>query len=163
VGVLKPRERCGASGDRPRANADLQRGPAGKLVCGFLGARLGVLATVLITEGATAAGIVALLPLPIGVAMLLPAMGVAFNGTSSVLYGTVHELVTAQRRERAFGVFYTGSIGAGVVWPALYGLLSDTIELTTAILLIATIVLLTLPLAWQLRRFLSRRAATIAG
>jgi FSR family fosmidomycin resistance protein-like MFS transporter len=41
-------------------------GAAGKLVCGFLGARLGVLPTVLITEGATAAGILLLLPLPIG-------------------------------------------------------------------------------------------------
>src|SRR6201997_689132 len=32
-------------------------GAAGKLVCGFIGARLGVLTTVLIAEGATAAGI----------------------------------------------------------------------------------------------------------
>ena len=35
-------------------------GAAGKLVCGFLGARLGVLPTVLLTEGATAVGILAL-------------------------------------------------------------------------------------------------------
>ena len=70
-------------------------GAAGKLVCGFLGARLGVLPTVLITEGATAAGILALLPLPIGAALaLLPLIGVALNGTSSVLYGTVPDLVT---------------------------------------------------------------------
>jgi MFS transporter, FSR family, fosmidomycin resistance protein len=41
-------------------------GAAGKLVCGFLGARLGVLPTVLLTEGATAAGILVLLPLPLG-------------------------------------------------------------------------------------------------
>jgi MFS transporter, FSR family, fosmidomycin resistance protein len=54
------------------------------------GARLGVLPTVLLTEGATAAGILALLPLPIGAALaLLPVIGVALNGTSSVLYGTV--------------------------------------------------------------------------
>jgi FSR family fosmidomycin resistance protein-like MFS transporter len=78
-------------------------GAAGKLVCGFLGARLGVLPTVLITEGATAVGILALLPLPIGAALaLLPVIGVALNGTSSVLYGTVPDLVTADRRETAF-------------------------------------------------------------
>jgi MFS family permease len=130
-------------------------GAAGKLVCGFLGARLGVLSTVLITEGATAAGILALLPVPFGVALaLLPIIGVVLNGTSSVLYGTVPELVTADRRESAFGLFYTGTIGAGALAPALYGLFSDAIGLTPAMLIIAAVVLLALPLAWQLRRAL---------
>jgi len=138
-------------------------GVAGKLVCGFLGARLGVLTTVLITEGATAAGILALLPVPLGGALaLLPIIGVALNGTSSVLYGTVPELVTAERRESAFGVFYTGTIGAGALAPALYGLLSDAIGLTPAMLLVAVVVLLTLPLAWQLTRVL-RAIASPAG
>jgi MFS family permease len=135
-------------------------GAAGKLVCGFLGARLGVLPTVLITEGATAVGILALLPLPIGAALaLLPVIGVALNGTSSVLYGTVPDLVTADRRETAFGVFYTGTIGAGALSPALYGLFSDAIGLTPAMLLVAAVVLLTLPLAWQLTRVLRALAS----
>src|SRR5215469_9989698 len=132
-------------------------GAAGKLVCGFLGARLGVLPTVLLTEGATAAGIFTLLPLPFGPALvLLPIIGVALNGTSSVLYGTVPDLVSAQQRETAFGVFYTGTIGAGALSPALYGLLGDAIGLTLAMLLVALVVLMTLPLAWQLTRFLNR-------
>jgi MFS transporter, FSR family, fosmidomycin resistance protein len=131
-------------------------GAAGKLVCGYLGARLGVLPTVLLTEGATAALIVALLPLPFGPALvLLPMIGVALNGTSSVLYGTVPDLVTARQRETAFGVFYTGTIGAGALSPALYGLFGDAIGLTAAMLLVAVIVLLTLPLAWQLTRVLN--------
>jgi MFS transporter, FSR family, fosmidomycin resistance protein len=83
---------------------------------------------------------------------LLPVIGVALNGTSSVLYGTVPDLVTAQQRETAFGVFYTGTIGAGAFSPALYGLLGDVIGLTRVMLLIALFVLLTLPLAWQLTR-----------
>ena len=137
-------------------------GAAGKLVCGFLGAGLGVLPTVLITEGATAAGILALLPLPIGAALaLLPLIGVALNGTSSVLYGTVPDLVTADRRETAFGVFYTGTIGAGALSPALYGLFSDAIGLTPAMLLVAAIVLLTLPLAWKLTRVLGAVASDL--
>jgi MFS transporter, FSR family, fosmidomycin resistance protein len=137
-------------------------GAAGKLVCGFLGARLGVLPTVLITEGATAAGILLLLPLPIGAALaLLPLIGVALNGTSSVLYGTVPDLVTADRRETAFGVFYTGTIGAGALSPALYGLFSDAIGLTPAMLLVAAVVLLTLPLAWKLTRVLSAIASDL--
>jgi MFS transporter, FSR family, fosmidomycin resistance protein len=114
-----------------------------------------MLPTVLITEGATAAGILALLPLPIGPALaLLPLIGIALNGTSSVLYGTVPELVTAERRDSAFGVFYTGTIGAGALSPVLYGLVGDAMSLPAAMLLVAAIVLLTLPLAWRLRRFL---------
>jgi len=131
-------------------------GAAGKLVCGFLGARLGVLATVLLTEGATAAGILALLPLPVGASLaILPVIGVALNGTSSVLYGTVPELVTEQQRETAFGMFYTGTVGAGALSPALYGLFGDAFGLTPAMLLAAAVVLLTLPLAWWLTRVLT--------
>jgi MFS transporter, FSR family, fosmidomycin resistance protein len=130
-------------------------GAAGKLVCGLVGARLGMLPTVLITEGATAAGILALLPLPIGPTLaLLPLIGIALNGTSSVLYGTVPELVTPERRDSAFGVFYTGTIGAGALSPVLYGLVGDAMSLTAAMLLVAAVVLLTLPLAWRLSRFL---------
>jgi MFS transporter, FSR family, fosmidomycin resistance protein len=136
-------------------------GAAGKLVCGFLGARLGMLPTVLITEGATAAGIVALLPPPIGAALaLLPFLGAALNGTSSVLYGTVPDLVPADCRESAFGVFYTGTIGAGALAPALYGLLSDAIGLTPAMLLVSAF-LLTLPLAWKLTHVLSTVASDL--
>jgi predicted MFS family arabinose efflux permease len=111
---------------------------------------------VLLTEGATAALIGAILPLPFSPALvLLPIIGVALNGTSSVLYGTVPDLVTVQQRETAFGVFYTGTIGAGALSPALYGVFGDAIGLTPAMLLVAAIVLLTLPLAWQLTRVLN--------
>jgi MFS transporter, FSR family, fosmidomycin resistance protein len=139
-------------------------GAAGKLVCGFLGARLGVLPSILVTEGATAAGIVALLPLPLGAALaLLPVIGIALNGTSSVLYGTVPELVPVQERERAFSIFYTGAIGAGALAPVLYGLLGDAVDLSAALGLIAAIVLLTLPMAWRLTRFLDARPSGVGA
>jgi MFS family permease len=98
-------------------------GAAGKLVCGLLGARLGVLRAVVMTEVATALGIFALAPLPLyGALACLPLIGVALNGTSSVLYGTVPELVTPARREQAFGLFYTGTIGGGAIAPVLMDL-----------------------------------------
>ena len=137
-------------------------GAAGKLVCGWLGARLGVLKAVFLTEGLTAAGIVALLPLPLsGALLVLPLIGVALNGTSSVLYGTVPELVPPERRQRAFGIFYTGGIGAGALSPVLYGLVSDLIDVPVMMMLIAAVVLLTLPLTWGLRPALRRIA--VAG
>src|ERR1044072_1891219 len=71
-------------------------GAIGKLVCAWIGARIGVVATVWLTEGLTALGIVALIMLPLEFALvLLPAIGVALNGTSSVLYGSGPLLVEA--------------------------------------------------------------------
>jgi MFS family permease len=127
-------------------------GAVGKLVCAFIGARIGVIATVWLTELVTAAGIAALLPLPLESAMvLLPVIGVALNGTSSVLYGSVPDLVEPSRHSRAFGIFYTGTIGAGAVSPAIYGLLGDAVGAPTALMVIAAVVLLTLPLTLALR------------
>src|SRR5271156_89334 len=53
-------------------------GAAGKLACAFIGARIGAIATVWLTEGFTAAGIFALLPLPLAPALaFLPLIGIA--------------------------------------------------------------------------------------
>ena len=126
-------------------------GACGKLVCGWLGARVGVVRATWITEGATAAGILALLPLPLFAGMaVLPLIGVALNGTSSVLYGTVPEIVAPERRQRAFSIFYTGAVGAGALSPILYGLVSDLLSIPAMMVLVASIVLVTLPLSWRL-------------
>ena len=101
-------------------------GAFGKAACGWLGARLGVLATVVTTEVGTAAAILTVLALPLAPSLaLLPLLGVMLNGTSSVLYGTVPELVTAKRIERAFALFYTGTLGSSALAPVLYGRLGD--------------------------------------
>ena len=132
-------------------------GATGKFVCGVLAARVGVLRTVILTEGGTALGIVALLPLPLAATfVLLPLIGVALNGTSSVLYGTVAELAPAERRARAFAIFYTCTIGAGAISPWLYGWVSDGIGLTATLVLIGVAVLLVLPLSLPLRPALRR-------
>jgi MFS family permease len=127
-------------------------GAVGKLVCAFIGARIGAVATVWLTEAVTAFGIIALLPLPLEAAMvLLPVVGIALNGTSSVLYGSVPALVEPQRRQRAFSIFYTGTIGAGAVSPAIYGVLGDAVGVSIALTVIAAIVLVTLPITFILR------------
>jgi MFS family permease len=127
-------------------------GATGKLVCGWLGQRLGVVRATWLTEGMTAAGILVLLPLPLfaGTAVL-PLIGIALNGTSSIIYGTVPELVPPERRQRAFGIFYTGGVGAGALSPVLYGLMSDLFSVPTMMTVIAAIVLVTFPLVWWLR------------
>ncbi|WP_431272182.1 MFS transporter [Dankookia sp. P2] len=93
-------------------------GAAGKFACGHLGARIGLLRTVLATEAGTALAILGVLALPLVPALaLLPLLGVMLNGTSSVLYGTVPELTSPERTERAFAMFYTGTIGSGALSP----------------------------------------------
>lgn len=128
-------------------------GAAGKLVCAWLGEKLGVLRTVWLTEGGTALAILAMLPLPLEACfMLLPLVGVALNGTSSVIYGTVPELVSDEKRTRAFGIFYTGTIGGGATAPIIYGLFSDAIGVPGMMVIVSGVVLATLPLSWWLCR-----------
>jgi FSR family fosmidomycin resistance protein-like MFS transporter len=135
-------------------------GAAGKLICGWLGVRLGVVRATFVTEGLTAAGILLLLPLPLTAGLVvLPLIGVALNGTSSVLYGTVPELVAPERRQRAFSIFYTGGVGAGALAPVLYGFASDLADVPTMMLFVAAVVLVTLPLAWRLGPYLHHIAA----
>jgi MFS transporter, FSR family, fosmidomycin resistance protein len=128
-------------------------GAFGKLACAWIGARIGVVATVWVTEGFTALGILALLPLPLEFALvLLPAIGVALNGTSSVLYGTVPRLVAPEARTRAFSIFYTGTIGSGAIAPICYGLVGDALGVPLALTVVAALVLVTLPLVLVIRR-----------
>ena len=90
--------------------------------------------------------------------VLLPVIGMALNGTSSVLYGSVPDLVAPERRARAFSVFYTGTIGAGAVAPVIYGVVGDALGVTTALVVVAGIVLLTLPLSLVLKPALAPRS-----
>lgn len=131
-------------------------GAAGKFACGWLGARMGVLWTVLTTEVGTAALIVAVLLLPLAPALAtLPLLGLMLNGTSSVLYGTVPELAPQGRTERAFAIFYTGNIGSGAVAPVLYGFLGDAAGAQAATLATAATAVAIVPLACMLARRLA--------
>lgn len=127
-------------------------GAAGKLVMGWVGDRLGVVPSVILTEIATTLLILALLPLSLPVALvLLPAVGLMLNGTSSVLYGTIPEFVSPERRTHAFAIFYTGGSVAGATGPLLAGLLGDVVGLTTALAVVACIAVTTVPMVWALR------------
>lgn len=127
-------------------------GAFGKLLCGYLGARIGMMKTVWITESATALLILLSVWLPLAAMMaLLPLLGLALNGTSSVLYGTVPELAGAGKREQAFARFYTGTIGGGALAPVLFGRLGDVAGVPVAVMALAALLLLTLPLSYRVQ------------
>lgn len=132
-------------------------GAFGKLFCGYLGARIGMMKTVWATESLTSLCIVLAVWLPLsGVMVMLPVLGLALNGTSSVLYGVVPELAAAGKHEQAFAWFYTGTIGAGALSPVLFGRLGDAMGVSVALCALAALLLLTLPLSWRVQKALVR-------
>ncbi|MGY2271997.1 MULTISPECIES: MFS transporter [Pseudomonas] len=128
-------------------------GAFGKLLCGYLGARIGMMKTVWLTETSTALLIVAAVYVPLaGLMAMLPLLGLVLNGTSSVLYGAVPDLAGAGKREQAFAVFYTGTIGGGALAPVVFGGVGDALGVSLAVMVLAGVLLVTLPLAWVVRR-----------
>ncbi|WP_236298296.1 MFS transporter, partial [Pseudomonas simiae] len=113
-------------------------GAFGKLFCGYLGARIGMMRTVWLTESSTALLIVAAVYLPLTRLMvMLPLLGLVLNGTSSVLYGAVPDLAGAEKREQAFAVFYTGTIGGGALAPVVFGGVGDALGVPVAVMVLA--------------------------
>jgi len=128
-------------------------GAFGKLVCGYLGARIGMMRTVWLTESSTALLIVAAVYMPLTALMvMLPLLGLVLNGTSSVLYGAVPDLAGAGKREQAFAMFYTGTIGGGALAPMVFGGVGDALGVPVAVMVLAGVLLVTLPLAWGVQR-----------
>jgi len=128
-------------------------GMVGKLACGYLADRVGIIRTVVATEIATGVGILLTLVLPSPWSFfLLPLIGIALNGTSSVLYGTIGDLVEGDRQSRAFGFFYTLGSASGILAPLGYGLLGDVIGISATIAVVGCVIFLTIPLCFMQRR-----------
>jgi MFS family permease len=128
-------------------------GAFGKYGCGSLGDRFGATTLIIATELVTV-GALALFPgAPV---LLVPLLALCFgfvlNGTSSVLYAMVAELVPEERRSRGYGLYYTLITGASALAPALYGLLGDRAGLPTIFAAMAAVNAMTLPLGVALGR-----------
>ena len=137
-------------------------GAAGKLLCGLVAERFGMIRTVVLTEALTGGGILLLLFLPLTPSLVfLPLLGVALNGTSSVLYGSVADFVSADRHARAFGLFYTLGVGAAAVAPSVLGVLSDLTGVATTIGVVGVAALTTIPLARVIHLATARTAPAV--
>ncbi len=128
-------------------------GAVGKFVCGILAEWFGIIPMVVGTEVLTAAGILSLTWSPPSVIwIILPFVGIVLNGTSSVLYATVAEIISPTGRSRGYGLYYAITLGCGAISPMVYGLLTDSLGLSFTIISAALMVLLTIPLS----RYLSK-------
>jgi len=130
-------------------------GAAGKFICGPLGDRFGNVAIIAITEFITAAALLAVLgaPLEWAIACLLP-LGFVLNGTSSVLYAAVADLVHAGKRARGYGLYYTATQLASAAAPVAYGLLADRAGLGPTFVAMAAATALIVPLVLSTSRAL---------
>ncbi|MGB9698466.1 MAG: MFS transporter [Thermodesulfobacteriota bacterium] len=123
-------------------------GAVGKFVCGVLAEWLGVIPMVIATEALTTAGILSLFwSSPTAIWMLLPLVGIVLNGTSSVLYATVAEIISPSGRSRGYGLYYAITLGAGAVSPIFYGIITDYFSLSVTIISTGLMALITIPLS----------------
>lgn len=130
----------------------LAGGIFGKLGCGLLAERVGVVRSLVVVECLTAAGIVAVLLAPPLIAFcMLPLVGLVLQGSSSITYATVSDLVRPERLSRAFAAIYTISSASAIVAPVTFGIIGDGFGLAPAMLTMSGVVLLTLPMSAMLR------------
>ncbi|NWG02888.1 MAG: MFS transporter [Syntrophaceae bacterium] len=128
-------------------------GAVGKFICGVLAEWLGIIPMVIGTEILTAAGILSLAYSPTSVIwIILPFIGIVLNGTSSVLYATVAEIISPQSRSRGYGLYYAVTLGCGAISPIFFGFIADFFGLALTIISTALLVLFTLPLSRYLKR-----------
>ncbi len=134
-------------------------GMAGKLACGHLAERFGIIRTIALTEIATGVGILLMLVLPdVAAYLVLPLLGIALNGTSSVLYATIGDVIDPDRLPREFGLFYTINSVCGLIVPLIFGYLGDALGVATSIGVCGLLAFITLPFCYLLARALPRTA-----
>ncbi len=127
--------------------ATLSGGICGKFAGGLLAARIGVIRSIVLFELLTAIGIMLVFYAPGNIPFfLLPLVGVFLQGSSSITYGTVSNLVHTNQQSRGFSIIYTIANSASFVGPAIFGLIIDSLGFKVMMTLMATLVLFTLPL-----------------
>jgi len=137
--------------------ATLSGGICGKFAGAFLAARIGVIQSIVFFELITAIGIMMVFYVPGNISFfLLPLVGVFLQGSSSITYGTVSNLVHTKHQSRGFSIIYTIANSASFLGPAIFGLIIDVLGFKVMMMMMAALVLVTLPLCYLLKLTLER-------
>jgi len=127
-------------------------GMVGKLACGILAERIGILRTIVITETLTGIGIIIITFIPgVTALLILPLIGVALNGTSSVLYALVGDLTDSRYQARAYGFFYSLTSICSLIAPIGFGLLSDIYGVVETSAIIGGLAIFSIPFCIPLK------------
>ena len=120
-------------------------GIAGKAICGFLADLIGIRPAFIFVQFLTAFGILLLLVLDIVfIFILLPFLGMVLQGSTSITYSLVSDLVHTDRLSRGFSIIYSVSSLSGFLGPILFGLTSDNYGLNGGMYMLAGISLLSI-------------------
>ena len=143
--------------------ATLSGGVCGKIAGGILAARIGVIRSIVLFELLTAIGIMLVFYAPGDIPFfLLPLVGIFLQGSSSITYGTVSNLVNTKQQSRGFSIIYTIANSASFVGPAIFGLIIDFLGFKVLMMIMATLVLVTLPLCYLLKSTLEKIQSSIS-
>jgi MFS family permease len=82
----------------------------------------------------------------------MPLVGIMLNGTSSVLYATVAEIISPARRSRGYGLCHAITQSSGALSPMIYGFITDSLSISFTVMCIALMALVPIPLC----KFLSK-------
>jgi len=136
----------------------LAGGMLGKFGCGFLAERFGIIRSLVLVQLLAAIGIVSVLISPTFMSFaLLPILGIVLQGSSSITYATVGDLVHSGKQSRAFALIYSVGSGAAIVGPIGLGYIGDQYGLAPSMTLMAVIMLLPIPLCAVLSPSLAKR------
>lgn len=128
-------------------------GMVGKFVCGYLAVRHGDRHAFRLLQLMTIAGLLLLVPLPVvAVLVLLPLVGIAVQGSTTVTYGALSDFIHRDRQARGYAIIYTLSALSAVVGPVLFGWLADLHGVGPALVALAALTSLTLFTGGVLRK-----------
>lgn len=124
----------------------LTGGIFGKAGCGFLAERLGVRSAFALVQVLTALGLIAVIIAPawLAFALLLP-LGVVAQGSTSITYGLVPDLIHPDRMARGYAIMYASTSFAAALGPWVFGLVGDQHGINVAMLAMAIVALLAVP------------------
>lgn len=131
----------------------LSGGMVGKYVSGLLAVRFGDLTAFRILQLLTVMGVLLMTVLPIvPTLVLLPLIGMAVQGSSTVTYGAVSDFIQRGRQSRGYALIYTLSSLSAVIGPLVFGALADLYGLGMSLIILAGLTSLTLVTSKVLNR-----------
>jgi len=130
----------------------LAGGMFGKALCGYLAQSFGIRRAFGAVQFATAVGLFAVAVLPGWAAYaLLPFVGAVLQGSTSITYGAVNDLILPTHTARGFALIYAAGSFASIAGPLGFGLIGDVYGIETALLAMAAVAAIAVPSALALR------------
>ena len=120
----------------------LTGGILGKAGCGYLSQWLGVRRAFILIQLVTVAGLLLVIVTPAWVALgILFPLGVVSQGSSSITYGLIPDLIKAERLARGYALMYSLTSFAAALGPFSFGFIADQFGISAAFFAMAILTL----------------------